>query len=253
MLTQTLRQSRQRMGITQQQLADQLFVSRQTVSSWETGRNQPNLDTLAKMAEALGVTTDFLLGRDSEKLRQHSSALLVAALPMMICIRLVVVTTSTVLWFEDTLIAILAIILIRRHYQSRTKWSTLPSTGLLGGVLLISSMTNLFGMGLAIQATFLIAGALIAADVVGSLCPTHTPWRWQSVKAKGLWLGNIIGVVVIIGLSVLIMTRRVDGTGFVETPATRMLELGIVGVITIVLIVLEVIVMLIKNRISHRG
>ncbi|WKF85861.1 DUF3923 family protein [Lacticaseibacillus pantheris] len=253
MLTQTLRQSRQSLGLTQQQLADQLFVSRQTVSSWETGRNQPNLETLAKMAEVLGVTTDFLLGRATVKSRQLPSTLLASSLSMMICIRLVMATTSPVLWFEDALIVALTIALLHRHYQLETRWSDLPVTAVIGGVLLVSSMTNLFGMGLAIQATFILAGALIAADVVSRLHTPHTPRRWQLLKAKGLWLGNIIGIMVIIGLSALIITRRVDGSGFVETPATKMLELGIVGVITVAVIILELIAVLIKHRISHHG
>ncbi|MFK5278488.1 helix-turn-helix transcriptional regulator, partial [Lacticaseibacillus paracasei] len=36
-----LKQLRKARGMTQSQLADDLFVSRKTVSSWETGRNQP--------------------------------------------------------------------------------------------------------------------------------------------------------------------------------------------------------------------
>lgn len=55
---QALRRQR---GLTQQELADQLFVSRTAVSKWESGRGYPNLDSLADLAKLFGVTIDELL------------------------------------------------------------------------------------------------------------------------------------------------------------------------------------------------
>ena len=37
-------------GITQEQLAEQLHVTRQAVSSWETGKTQPDIETLPRIA-----------------------------------------------------------------------------------------------------------------------------------------------------------------------------------------------------------
>ena len=42
-------------GLTQEQLAERLFVTRQTVSAWETNRAQPDLETLERIAAALGA------------------------------------------------------------------------------------------------------------------------------------------------------------------------------------------------------
>lgn len=52
---------RTRAGITQDQLAERLFVSRQTVSNYETGRSQPDVDTLVRLAEALGTDAGTLI------------------------------------------------------------------------------------------------------------------------------------------------------------------------------------------------
>ena len=46
---------RQRAGLTQDALAERLHVTRQAVSAWETGKNQPDAETLAALAEALGA------------------------------------------------------------------------------------------------------------------------------------------------------------------------------------------------------
>ena len=46
---------RKEKGITQEQLADKLFVSRRTVSRWETGSNMPDLDVLVELADLYEV------------------------------------------------------------------------------------------------------------------------------------------------------------------------------------------------------
>lgn len=48
-----LKQLRQRAELTQDALAEQLHVTRQAVSSWETGKTQPDIETLTALAEAL--------------------------------------------------------------------------------------------------------------------------------------------------------------------------------------------------------
>lgn len=48
-------------GMTQQELADRLCVSRQTISSWEKGRTQPDLESLAQIAALFHVSMDDLI------------------------------------------------------------------------------------------------------------------------------------------------------------------------------------------------
>lgn len=49
--------------VTQLQLAEIIGVDRTTVAKYETGAREPDLETLCKLAEALNVSTDELLGR----------------------------------------------------------------------------------------------------------------------------------------------------------------------------------------------
>lgn len=58
----TIRELRQKSGITQEELAGALLVSVQTVSRWENGVNSPDLSLLPQLAIYFKVTTDFLLG-----------------------------------------------------------------------------------------------------------------------------------------------------------------------------------------------
>ena len=56
-----LKQLRQREKLTQDALAERLHVTRQAVSSWETGKTQPDIETLTALAEALGADVRELI------------------------------------------------------------------------------------------------------------------------------------------------------------------------------------------------
>lgn len=57
-----LREIRKRMGITQGQLAEMSNVHRVSISRYESGKKKPNVDSLKRLADALHVSTDELLG-----------------------------------------------------------------------------------------------------------------------------------------------------------------------------------------------
>lgn len=61
MVGRNLKRLRQRSGLTQDDLAERLHVTRQAVSAWETGKNQPDVETLTAMAEALGADVRELI------------------------------------------------------------------------------------------------------------------------------------------------------------------------------------------------
>lgn len=59
-----LQELRKKRGLTQEELADTLHVSRTAVSKWESGRGYPNIDSLKDLARFFGVTLDTLLSKD---------------------------------------------------------------------------------------------------------------------------------------------------------------------------------------------
>jgi len=56
-----LQELRKEKGLTQEQLAKALFVSRTAVSKWESGRGYPSIDSLKEISRFFGVTVDALL------------------------------------------------------------------------------------------------------------------------------------------------------------------------------------------------
>jgi transcriptional regulator with XRE-family HTH domain len=62
-INQRIKSERLKLGILQQDLADRLGVSKQTVSHWETGQRNPEADTIKKLADIFNVSADYLLCR----------------------------------------------------------------------------------------------------------------------------------------------------------------------------------------------
>ena len=56
-----IRTIREQKNLTQDQLAEQLFVTRQTVSNYETGRSRPDIDMLLRISETLDADIHILL------------------------------------------------------------------------------------------------------------------------------------------------------------------------------------------------
>ena len=68
-----LRRAREKNGITQQSLAEQLSVSRQTVSHWECGDRYPNLVTTEKISQILEISIEDLLSeKDMTKVAERN-------------------------------------------------------------------------------------------------------------------------------------------------------------------------------------
>lgn len=62
-----IRELRKKARLSQQALADQIGVFRNTISNWETGYSQISLENAKKVAEYFEVTIDYLLGSESDQ------------------------------------------------------------------------------------------------------------------------------------------------------------------------------------------
>ena len=60
-----LQELRKKRGLTQEELAEQLYVSRTAISKWESGRGYPSIDSLKAIAKYFSVSVDDLLSGDT--------------------------------------------------------------------------------------------------------------------------------------------------------------------------------------------
>ncbi|HIT72312.1 hypothetical protein B5E58_11370 [Tyzzerella sp. An114] len=63
MLSKRLKFLRKEKGVNQKKLGDFLGYGYSAISNYESGRNEPSLDILIKIADYFEVSTDYLLGR----------------------------------------------------------------------------------------------------------------------------------------------------------------------------------------------
>src|SRR5699024_8053308 len=61
-----LKKEREKKGWSQDFLAEKIYVSRQSVSKWETGKNYPNIEVIIDLSDLFGITIDELLRSDEE-------------------------------------------------------------------------------------------------------------------------------------------------------------------------------------------
>ena len=60
-ISERIQQLRKSNGLSQEQLAEKLDVSRQAVSKWESGASVPDVEKIVLISELFGVTTDYLM------------------------------------------------------------------------------------------------------------------------------------------------------------------------------------------------
>ena len=67
-----LRELRKRCGITMKELGQVIGVAESTISQYETGKRQPDYETLLKLGEYFGVSVDYLLGAEKKPTAESS-------------------------------------------------------------------------------------------------------------------------------------------------------------------------------------
>ena len=79
-ISKMLKEKRSEYELTQEQLSEKIFVSRKTISNWETGKTTPDIDSLIRLADLFNLSLDNLLLEGSDivekiKKQQKFSAL----------------------------------------------------------------------------------------------------------------------------------------------------------------------------------
>lgn len=64
-IAECIKNLRKENNMTQQQLADKLFTSQDTISLWERGKSYPDAINVIKMSKIFDVSTDYILCADS--------------------------------------------------------------------------------------------------------------------------------------------------------------------------------------------
>lgn len=69
-ISEQIKLNRKRMNASQEELAERIYVSRQTISSWENGKSYPDLKSLLLLSEIFSVSLDELIKGDVEEMKE---------------------------------------------------------------------------------------------------------------------------------------------------------------------------------------
>ena len=192
-----IRDLRERSGLTQEALAEKLFVTRQTVSNYETGKTRPDLDMLIRIADTLGTDANTVLyGIPKPPERKQA----VKRFAVTGCISLVLAVTYV-------LLRPLAIRLSHLEYN----------------------VTLSFFVGWILSPTiWTLAGICLMELVKLALIPHLRPIPGAKWIRLGLWIIWGICLIMLLGEWILIIVAHIQaqkfGTSSVSFPAGAVLD-----------------------------
>ncbi|MBL1226430.1 helix-turn-helix domain-containing protein [Enterococcus sp. BWR-S5] len=130
-LGKQLKNRREQLSLTQQEVADQIHVSRQTISNWEVGRNYPDIPTIIQLSDYYDISLDALLkgdehlmkkmNEDAELLRRIKKrkvldGLLIGIIALLFLLGIIDKINFTANWLPVILIAVLYILTVVRYF-----------------------------------------------------------------------------------------------------------------------------------------
>ena len=68
-LGKQIKKYRNEFDISQDELAEKVYVSRQTISNWENDKNYPDINSLLRLSEVFHVSIDILIRGDIEEIK----------------------------------------------------------------------------------------------------------------------------------------------------------------------------------------
>lgn len=74
MFGERLKMLREKAGVSQQKIADIVDLTQQAVGKWENNKAEPDLTTVAKLADFFDCSTDYLLGKTNIRKYPHTIA-----------------------------------------------------------------------------------------------------------------------------------------------------------------------------------
>ena len=134
-LGEKIQSLRKQHGLSQEQLADTLNVSRQAVSKWETDESQPDIDRLVEISGMFNVSTDYLIknnpttttvslakaSRSASSFRTKRIAYLVSAIYSAAFVVFLILGFVWSLWHPGWIILFLPPVIVRFLAQHMSK------------------------------------------------------------------------------------------------------------------------------------
>ncbi len=208
-----IRNARNQSGLTQEQAAEALGVSRQTISNWETGKSYPDIVSVIRMSDLYDVSLDHLL-KEETSMKQSYKAYLEESTNTVKSRRTQSIATLVLVTLAVWALSVVAVGLVASGldstgYSVSVMWTVLPITFFVASFL--TGRNRYFGRAMyavpfVCSLLYSLCGYVTSVAADGQLIRTV---RWPDF-AK-LPLGLLIAAVGL-GLGILFRVRQKDTT-----------------------------------------
>lgn len=206
---ENIRKAREKLGITQQTLADRLYVTRQAVSRWENGSRYPDLLTAKRLSQELDATLDDLLSNDDMHTYPEVNPLIEYPLHKRVQTALfassVVTNLIVVIWYlgfnltgsgRDFM----------SHWDKVAQFSDMLSTALITAVLiigLVQSIKDRITPPVAARLAVMIFGV----DMLNSLAVDYCYYRSQPAETAYIYIILTVAYLLVDAAVILSVLR----------------------------------------------
>lgn len=192
-----IKQLREEKGMTQQSLAEKLYVTRQAVSRWECGARYPDLLTAKKIAQVLEVSVDELLS--GEELQENLENTSIPEKPaehviQIVLYAIVAVPSLIVCIFEKDIF----IDIVKSLFERRFRYDDYMILGMAVSYILIFA-AGFVGLIMSVRRRLgaKITGCIMAVPCIASALANIGlyVWYWEMVLHGFISQGSVSGLV----------------------------------------------------------
>lgn len=163
-----LKNKRKELGITQEELADKIFVTKKTVSNWETGKTFPDIDSLIRLAQLYQFSLDDLLMEGAPivediKARAEMKKMLKLSIPPLItniCLLFIILSQRWFGYLSNPILIVISICVLsnfvplyyfrnkvhqKQKYFLKTWKSIIIILIFIAGIIIISLIPRIIG------------------------------------------------------------------------------------------------------------
>lgn len=205
-----LQSKRKELDLTQGEVAEKLYVSRQAVSNWELGKNYPDLETIVAISELYQISLDILLKEDQHVVKGVKKTMnrkflgmafyLVTLLSMGICVLVNVLLNRALTWSLIVVLSLVTADALVYFFAKRNRWHPYLLMG--GGSLLLLAFLGLLDVTLQqsdyIQGSFFVGIALPVSllwlVLIWSVVLIQKRMKWSLYYSFSLFF--LLGIVV---------------------------------------------------------
>lgn len=236
-LGERIKECRQRIGLSQEKVAELVGVSRQAVTKWEVNQSVPSADNLFKLAEIFGISLDVLMGtedsgkqaqaeqiyhlfkRDEEKkatMRKGRIKRNITTTLVIVSAYLVIYLLGRIIWCDLSDSSFLGwLVTVKPTGEHSYLFGWLLSSNMFWYAMIISSLPALFGRwkfsGVTLTAFIigLLAGIVFGPNPEGTaIGQSHYGWAiWGVIFVISILAGVLCELFIKIDIGKRMITR----------------------------------------------